>query len=180
MSTLLLVSQVTTCIWNCHWSHTNQEAKWWAWLLYKPGTVSKNDRKQNYGMPCEWVYEVLLLYYRPYVFVAENPCFISQLLQLRSTDRLCWRSSHVCGRKSDFPVIRKVSVSRDLWPWPWPSAQQAALQSTVSLTNYFSHDPAHLCDIVVTVTGWLWTVQWSMQYAKCHWLNFYSSRAIRS
>jgi len=26
------------------------------------------------------------------------------------------RSSHVCGRRSDFRVIRKVSVSRDLRP----------------------------------------------------------------
>jgi len=25
-----------------------------------------------------------------------------------------WRSSPVCGRKSDFRVVRKVSVSRDL------------------------------------------------------------------
>jgi len=25
-----------------------------------------------------------------------------------------WRSSHVCGRRSDFRVVRKVSVSRDL------------------------------------------------------------------
>jgi len=25
-----------------------------------------------------------------------------------------WRSSHVCGRRSDFRQIRKVSVSRDL------------------------------------------------------------------
>ena len=25
-----------------------------------------------------------------------------------------WRSSHVCGRRSDFRLIRKVSVSRDL------------------------------------------------------------------
>ena len=25
-----------------------------------------------------------------------------------------WRSSHVCGRRSDFSVRRKVSVSRDL------------------------------------------------------------------
>jgi len=28
--------------------------------------------------------------------------------------QLWWRSSHVCGRRSDFCVIRKVSVSRDL------------------------------------------------------------------
>jgi len=27
-----------------------------------------------------------------------------------------WRSSHVCGRRSDFRVVRKVSVSRDLRP----------------------------------------------------------------
>jgi len=28
--------------------------------------------------------------------------------------RVWWRSSHVCGRRSDFRLIRKVSVSRDL------------------------------------------------------------------
>ena len=31
-----------------------------------------------------------LLLYRPNAFVAENPCFVSQLLQLRTTDQLAF------------------------------------------------------------------------------------------
>jgi len=32
----------------------------------------------------------MLLCNRPYAFVTENPCFISQLLQLKSTDQLAF------------------------------------------------------------------------------------------
>jgi len=44
--------------------------------------------KKDATMVNECMYGRMLLYCRPYAFVDENPCFISQLLQLRSTDRL--------------------------------------------------------------------------------------------